>query len=315
MTKTIRALTSGLMLLVCQAALGVDIQYQGLKIPDQSGKAVTVMGSIEPDKLGRSLMHEHLFSTVWLPLSEPERWERAGRTQPTTQEQLDIRNAPFTAKNRTKFLSSPVKNIDAWSSDNLSNAIDEVNAYQELGGQTIVDVTNIGLGRKPSKLKEVSLRTNINIVMGTGFYRWEFHPEGLENRSISDMTMTMVRDIIEGVGDTDIRAGIIGEIPTKSLVFSPKESEELRVLRASARASRLTGASISLRCPPGAKNQMRYLHKLLDIIEEEGADLSRVALGHLAITANNFGYLETLLDRGVYLQYDTFALPYLAAHF
>ena len=34
-------------------------------IPDISGKALTVNGTIEPDQLGTTIVHEHLFIDFW----------------------------------------------------------------------------------------------------------------------------------------------------------------------------------------------------------------------------------------------------------
>ena len=63
MDTFVSATVLGVMLLIGQAACGAELEYQGLTIPDQSGKAVTVLGPVNPVKLGRSLVHEHLFVT------------------------------------------------------------------------------------------------------------------------------------------------------------------------------------------------------------------------------------------------------------
>ena len=49
-------------------------------------------------------------------------------------------------------------------------AIKELIEYANLGGKTIVEPTNIGIGRSPEILKNISLETGLNIVMGAGFY-------------------------------------------------------------------------------------------------------------------------------------------------
>jgi phosphotriesterase-related protein len=50
----------------------------------------------------------------------------------------------------------------------LNDAITEVSEFKRLGGSTIVDVSNIGLGRDPSALAQVARATGLNIVMGAG---------------------------------------------------------------------------------------------------------------------------------------------------
>ncbi len=79
------------------------------------------------------------------------------------------------------------------------------------------------------------------------------------------------------------------------------------MLRAAARASRLTGAAITLHSD---FSKMPNLHTSLDILEEEGADLSRVVVGHIATAAAaDPAFLESLLRRGVYLQFDVLGNP------
>ena len=81
-----------------------------------------------------------------------------------------------------------------WSSskDNLTYedkeiAIEELGHYKKSGGQTIVDVTNIGLGRDPEKLKNISQATGVNIVMGSGFYVELAQKKGYTNDGIESM--------------------------------------------------------------------------------------------------------------------------------
>ena len=93
-------------------------------------------------------------------------------------------------------------------------AIEEVAAYRAAGGATIVDCTSEGLGRRPEALRRVSEATGVRIVMGSGHYRRPYLDEAHIDRFVSRCSSrtSIVRDITEGVGDTGIRAGIIGEI-------------------------------------------------------------------------------------------------------
>lgn len=285
-----------------------EIRYKNIDIPDQSGQAITVLGPINPDDLGHTIMHEHLFIDYWVPLEEPDRWSILGLKVPRTEDELALWNESMSAENRTRLAPYFHLNQDAFSLGDTESAITEVRAYQGLGGQTIVDVTTIGLNRKPKKLQQVSKKTGAHIVMGTGFYRRAWHPKDMDRRSLEDLTLLMVSEIAEGVDETGIRAGIIGEIPAEHLVFEPNDSNEVRVLRASAYASQLTGAAISLHSDFG---RMQNLHLSLDILEEEGADLSRVILGHITnITSANIYFLESLLRRGIYLQFDVLGNPW-----
>ncbi len=304
---------ASVLLMTNHSLYAADIEYQGLKIPDNAGYAMTVQGKLAPHKLGHTLSHEHLFIKYWLPLDEPERWQRILNVDvelPTSQEKLEMRNAPLTYENRLQLRFAIAQNIDSYTLDNVGDALAEVRRYQALGGHSIVDVTSMGLGRDPNKLREASLKSGAPIIMGTGYYRWAWHPEGLEKKSDTELTSMIVREVVEGFNGTDIKAGIIGEIPTVDMIVGPEGKEEERVLRASARASRLTGAPLSVTVPLKTENQIKYLHTILDIVEEEGGDLSRVTLGHMTVPSSELTFLISLLRRGVSLSYDTFGSPW-----
>lgn len=295
-----------------------NVQYAGENIFDQSGKVMTVLGAIDTEELGQTLMHEHLFFQFMPPLDQHNRWEKLksvrGYKKPESNAEIKTWKELVTTRNTQKMRRQMSQ--DMFTLNSISDAVEEVLAYKELGGRTIVDVTpDPLLGRQPDKLRELSRKTGVNIVMATGFYEAFTHPEDMDQRTVDDLTDYMVREITEGVGDTGIKAGIIGELSTTNIKFSP-ESNDVRVLRAAARASQLTGVAISLHnmIIPSKNN----LHVALDILEEEGADLARVIVGHIpgllppagVSPPASTGFLESLLRRGVYLQFDTLGASY-----
>lgn len=175
-------------------------------------------------------------------------------------------------------------------------AIREVERFRELGGATIVDVTSVGLGRNPTGLAAVARATGVNIVMGSGFYR---HPyldrDWFDRHDPAAIAEVIVRDLTEGVDDTGIRAGIIGEIGCDAFISAAEE----RSFRAAARAHRATGGTISThaaRWPIGLAQ--------LDLLESEGVDPARVIVGH-ADTVPDAGYRLALARRGAWVQLDT----------
>lgn len=177
-------------------------------------------------------------------------------------------------------------------------AINEALAFRDLGGRTIVDVTNIGLGRDPLALQRVANATGLNIVMGSGWYQRFYHPEDMDQRTIEDLADEIIRDINVGVGDTGVRSGIIGEVCVNGNPLTPNEEKSVR---ASARASRATGAAISFH--HGGTGHEKLL--VANILEEEGADLTRTVFGHNNSYAGEVSFLLELLKLGVYVQFDT----------
>ena len=166
----------------------------------------------------------------------------------------------------------------------------------------MVDCTNNGLGRTPLALAEIARATEINIVMGSGYYIGRSHPYDMADRSVEMIADEIEHDLMHGVADTGLRSGLIGEIGTS---FKVRDNER-KVLRAAARAQRRTGAPISVHLLPWQKNGIA----VLDILEGEGANPHQVILCHLSPTGDDLAYQTTLATRGAYVEYDFFGMEY-----
>lgn len=270
-------------------------------IPSLVGKIVTVSGPMDPMTLGHTLMHEHIFIDFTVPDEDPARWTIAGRKRPIGATDVALYNSPLTIENISAvMLGKP--NRDNWILNDEKTALAEVAEYKQRGGGAIVDVTSVGLKRNPKGLERISRTTGVPIVMGSSWYTEAWRPADLENRSIESLTDEIVRDITVGIDGTAIKAGIIGEVGTGN---APEVGVENRILRASARASRITGAAITLH----SIGSLKQHSKLLDILTSEGADPKRIIFGHSDLLASELSYLKTLLDKGVTIQFDLLGRP------
>ena len=299
-----------LLLLVLLWQSGNSTFAQAAPAPGMTGKIMTVLGPIEPDDLGLTLTHEHVFIDFTLPLDNRSRWTSAFRDFPETTEALRVWNTPFTDMSQRSFMLEHLwQNRDTLLLQDISTSLAEVQAFKAAGGQAIVDATSIGIGRSPNKLREIATRSGLNIIMGAGWYQAAWHPDDLHLRSIDSLTKEIVSDITVGVGRSGVRAGIIGEVSVMDIATVPADTAETKVLRAAVRASRLTGAPITLH---QWIRDGTMLELTMDIIEEEGGDLSRVVLGHIdAISAKEVEQLKGLLDKGVMLEFDLLGTPYI----
>jgi phosphotriesterase-related protein len=145
----------------------------------------------------------------------------------------------------------------------------------------------------------------LNIVMGSGWYRTAYYPPEalIDRRSVDDLADELVREADDGVGDTGVRPGIIGEIGTDKPWVSAAEE---RVHRAAARAARRTGRSItthSVLSPVGLAQ--------LQVFEEEGLDPGRVVIGHSDSYPVLDHYLE-IIRRGASIEFDFLGMPFTA---
>ncbi len=223
-----------------------------------SKKVMTVLGPIDPEALGITYVHEHLFVDMYSPHKNPV------------------------------YIDNVLDDVDL--------IVKELEPFQQAGGRTIVEVTNQSLGRDPLALKQIAERTGINVVAATGYYTEVYYTPSVHEKSIEELTETMICDISEGIDDSGVRAGIIGEIGTIGQTISPLEE---KVFRAAARAQRATGVALTTHTRLGNLAQEQ-----LDIIEDEGVDLQRVMIGHQDAKWNQPAYLEATLRRGAYVAFD-----------
>lgn len=156
-----------------------------------------------------------------------------------------------------------------------------------------MEQTSPWVGRDPVVLKRISEATGINVIMTSTYY--ETPPQYIDSLSIDALADQLIREITEGVEETGIRAGIIGEI----LTCWPLASHEEKALRAAARAQKKTGAALSIHPSPWDQQAM----PLLDIVESEGGDVSRVVICHLDHVMD-VEYHKAVAARGVYVEYD-----------
>lgn len=199
--------------------------------------------------------------------------------------------------------------------DDAELAAEELALFRQFNGGTVVDMSNVGLGREPKKLLDISLKSNVNIIAGTGYYKASWHPPDMDRKTVDDIEREMTDDLCTGMDGTDIKAGVIGEIGISPTGIT--ENEE-KVLVASAGAHRKTGATISVHFDIGVPQAQRDY--AIDLLEGEGVRLDKVILCH-------FGQSEDLPDvarmasRGCYVEYDlvlhqpTFTLEKIASRF
>ena len=183
----------------------------------------------------------------------------------------------------------------------------ELVRYRDAGGTAIVDLTLPGVGRDPAWLVRLARATGLHLVMACGWYREAYYPAEtlVDRRSVDDLADELVREAEKGIAveglDAPVKPGIIGEIGTDKPWLSAREE---RVHRAVARASRRTGLAISTHAvmSPVGLGQ-------LEVFEAEGADPSRVVIGH----ADSYPVLEHYLEiirRGASIEFDFLGMTF-----
>jgi phosphotriesterase-related protein len=228
----------------------------------------TVMGVVESDQLGTTLMHEHIM------LVNPEiETNYPGRFDEEAE---------------------------------IARAQQRLRELKALGVDTVVDLTVIGLGRDVARVRRIVEPTGLNVIVATGVYTFDElpfffknHGPGTINGGPDILDHCFTTDIVDGIGHTGIRAGILKCVTDRKGLTPDIE----RLLRANARVHRATGVPISTHTDAATR---RGRDQQL-IFRQEGVDLSRVIIGHSG-DSTDISYLTGLMDAGSYIGMDRFGL-------
>lgn len=164
----------------------------------------------------------------------------------------------------------------------------------EAGVKTLVDVTPFNLGRDVDLLLEAAQKTGMHIVAATGAYIDESGQ--FSQISEENLLKMILREAREGVGTAHIRCGVI-KCGTDRFGFTDLDK---KLLRACGRAQKETGLPIITHCRPAGTRQGLFQQ---DIFEEQGADLTKVVIGHFR-NGDPIDYAENVMRRGSYIAID-----------
>ena len=192
-----------------------------------------------------------------------------------------------------------------WSEDDrVDDAIGKLNALAARGCKTIVDPTVVGLGRDIKRIMRVADGADLNIIVATGLYTYNEVPFYFKYRlpgedGVDPMVSMFVSDIRDGITGTAVKAAFLKcAIDDQGLTPGVE-----RVLRAVSRAHAETGAPITVHTHPHSGTGRDAVR----VLREEGADLTKVVLGHSGDTTD-VDYLSELADAGCMLGMDRFGL-------
>lgn len=247
---------------------------------EKRGLIQTVLGSIRPEELGVTLAHEHLL----LDIQPPEKRDEPG--------------FPITLENVGYIRRHWDRNRDNRRLKSEADAIEEMRGFKAAGGSAVVEVSSIGLDRDPEGLRRISEASGVHVIMGASYYVHNYHPPEVEDLSEDALTECIVAELTHGVGETGIVPGIIGEV---GLAW-PVHPREARVLRASARAQRATGAALMIH--PG-----RDAAAPLDAVQRAtaaGGDPERTIVAHVDGRVFDRDAMQALAATGCYVEFDLF---------
>jgi phosphotriesterase-related protein len=252
-----------------------------------AGQVQTVLGPVGAEALGITLPHEHLLIDFSVMFAEPAAApDRARAREPVSLANLGWVRRHFNA------------NLDNLRLEDEAVARDEILLFKDAGGGAVVDPTPRTLARDPAALARLARATGLHVVMGAGYYVAASHPADMDRRTEDALAREMIADVTAGVGDSGVRAGLIGEIGTTH----PLAANEEKVLRAAVTAQRETGAPLMIH--PGRHAAMPMA--LAELVRKAGGDLRRTIMCHLCRTIADVRAVIDLARTGLWLEYDLF---------
>ena len=231
----------------------------------------TACGPIDIDRLGATLMHEHIF------IRNPE---------------LET-NYPNETWDGTDFIAL---------------ARDRFRALKDRGIDTLVDLTVLGLGPDIRLIQAVVERLDFdfNIILATGYYTYKdvapyfrMHGPGRRVDVAEPLDAMFLKDIRQGIGGTTLKAALI-KIATDEYGFT---ADLERIFAAAARVHLETGVPITTHTSAkkrGGLDQQAFLKK-------HGVDLTNVIIGHCG-DSNDLDYLQQVADAGSIIGMDRFGI-------
>jgi phosphotriesterase-related protein len=253
---------------------------------DLVDKVMTVSGPVSPAEMGITLTHEHCVIDITSLFQEPEE----ATAKKLAYDALSFHNVGFIRYHMND-------NRDNLFLVDEEQSIKELRPFRLAGGGTIIDATNVDLGRDPLSLRRVSATTGLHIVMGSGYYVKPAQKLAvMGKRSEENIAEEITKDLFHGVVNTDVHSGLIGEIGCSW----PLEECEKKVLRAAGLAQKESGAPLMIH--PGRSEEAPA--EIAGILKEIGTDLSHTVISHIDRTLFEPRNRYALAEAGCYLAYD-----------
>ena len=180
--------------------------------------------------------------------------------------------------------------------DSQGLVIKELKELYNKGVRNIVEATCRGIGRNVAYAQKVATETGINIVQATGWYQSAFLPIEVYQLSVTQLAEMMIKDITVGIKNTDIKAGVIGEIATTKNRWTEQEE---KVFNAAVIASKETHTPIMTHTSIGTLG-----HEQVEFFQKKHANLSKIIIGHVDLTGNP-NYVLEMLKTGINVEIDT----------
>ncbi len=174
--------------------------------------------------------------------------------------------------------------------ENVEVMAQEMRSAAKEGVACIVDAGHPDMGRNFQFLRQLSSKSGMPIVAGTGYYTQPFYPPAIARWDEDRVAQELIRQT------TADPIGAFGEIGT----WDAMTPDERKVFRAVGKAHLATNLPIFTHTNMG-KGALRQL----DVLESAGVDPRRVAIGHLGgLTDSKAAVQKAICKRGAFVGFD-----------
>jgi phosphotriesterase-related protein len=174
--------------------------------------------------------------------------------------------------------------------EDLNVMVEEMRAAAGEGVACLVDAGRPDMGRNFQFLRQLSLKSGMPIVAGSGYYTQPFYPPDISQWDEAQITQALLRQVsAESVG-------AFGEIGT----WDAMTPDERKVFRAVGKAHLATNLPIFTHT-----NMGNGALEQLDVLESVGVRPERVAIGHLGgLTDPKAEVPKAVAKRGAFVGFD-----------
>lgn len=182
----------------------------------------------------------------------------------------------------------------AETSDVIALMGPHIEAIKAQGVTALVECTPADVGRRVDIVKAVSEATEFPIAVATGLYREPWTPRWARDTSEGELQDWMTGELQGEIEGTGVHAAFI-KLSAGDDGITPVEA---KILRAAARAGRMTNAAIGSHTVRG-----RVVRDQLDILEAKGYTAARFIWIH-ASAEPDFDLNVEMARRGAWIEYD-----------
>ncbi|KPJ10129.1 Phosphotriesterase-related protein [Papilio machaon] len=254
------------------------------------GRVQTVNGDVDPSVLGITLTHEHLYMKFTHFYKQPpkqiaDKFEKGFSLDTVGY----LRQYPYSSQS----------NLLLNDRDSQEAVLNDVKAFKEFGGGTIVENSTEGLERNIDFLKTVSSKTGVHVVAGTGHYIADLQNDVSIKNTKEDIYNHMLTELTEGCVDyPTVRAGFMGEIAS----VWPLKDFERKAISAAGEVQAQLGCGVSFH--PHRDPQAPF--EILRLYAEAGGRVDKAVMSHLDRTLLETEKLLEFAELGSYCQFDLF---------